>query len=615
MPYGGTLFKYLMLIAIAGCGGGEPGSGDAESGGALGRLVAAAPVCGDVAVSTELHTNGTTVGAGNDFTATTCPKNGTGKDYAYEFTAPATGRYLVDTTGTLFNDVLYALDGCGGAEIACSNDFDVAVPGAESLLLDLTAGQVAVVVVDSFRKPGAFSLNITPVPDVETNCADGVDEDYDLALDCSDADCAASPDCFETCGDGVDNDGNGLVDCEEHACKVLAECDEICDDGVDNDNDFRPDCLDLECDLFLACTETSCNDGVDNNNNFNVDCFDLDCIDFLGCAEICDDGVDNNGNGLVDCYDHPCQGALFCTEDCADGLDNDGDFATDCGDADCDALVQCLETKCKDGLDNDGNSLADCRDPDCDTALACKENCKDGIDNDNDFLTDCADSTCATKPTCQEVCDDGVDNDGNSLVDCFDPDCSAFATCAEQCADGADSDHDGLVDCDDADCDLDAACAEDCANLLDDDGDARPDCLDSSCAADLACAPVCPQVDLGGVAPVELVGDTYGAPDAFTSRCAPDAALFGLFGSASDASHTFTAPVEGDYTFDSRNSSFAVLLAIVDGDCLGTELVCESGAFTPNPVLVVHLLQGQTVVVVVDGSDASHSGPYVINVY
>jgi hypothetical protein len=58
------------------------------------------------------------------------------------------------------------------------------------------------------------------VPSTEI-CDDGLDNDCDELIDCSDANCSASPHCLpetEICGDCIDNDGDGLVDYEDPDC-------------------------------------------------------------------------------------------------------------------------------------------------------------------------------------------------------------------------------------------------------------------------------------------------------------------------------------------------------------------------------------------------------------
>ncbi len=53
----------------------------------------------------------------------------------------------------------------------------------------------------------------------------------------------------EDCADGVDNDFDGDVDCSDSDCFGVAPCDveALCDDGLDNDGDGSVDCDDLDC--------------------------------------------------------------------------------------------------------------------------------------------------------------------------------------------------------------------------------------------------------------------------------------------------------------------------------------------------------------------------------
>ena len=116
------------------------------------------------------------------------------------FVAPAAGTWVFDTLGSAYDTVLYALDACGGAELACNDDFG---GGRESeVRLALAAGQAVFLTVDGYGvRNGAWSLNATLLPAVEAACFDGIDEDLDGALDCADSDCAASAGCV--CVDGT----------------------------------------------------------------------------------------------------------------------------------------------------------------------------------------------------------------------------------------------------------------------------------------------------------------------------------------------------------------------------------------------------------------------------
>lgn len=187
---------------------------------------------------------------------------------------------------------------------------------------------------------------------------------------------------FEVCDDGIDNDHNGLVDCSDfRSCR--------CDTPNENDP--------------YAGRERDCRDGLDDDGDGRVDCYDEDCWDVCSGAEYaapapvaakerrCDDGIDNDGDGLVDCQDLDCSHLCVVPPyaaprpiarreyDCFDGMDDDGDGAVDCEDVDCIAVCQgaeyaapvhSFETNCRDGIDNDADGLTDWADPDCQPSVA-----------------------------------------------------------------------------------------------------------------------------------------------------------------------------------------------------------------------------------------------------
>lgn len=109
----------------------------------------------------------------------------------------------------------------------------------------------------------------------ECNCADGIDNDNDGAIDNADTDC------MEICNDGIDNNGNGSIDCNDfywcdnHPCcnTPTSECD--CTDGLDNDGDGDFDCDDSDCQIIMEC---DCFDGLDNDGDGAIDCDDPDCL-------------------------------------------------------------------------------------------------------------------------------------------------------------------------------------------------------------------------------------------------------------------------------------------------------------------------------------------------
>lgn len=82
-------------------------------------------------------------------------------DFAYSFTAPATGGYTFDTLGTFFDTKLYVLDGaaCNGTEIACNDNYQF--DQASALSVQLVEDQSVVIVVDgNTNDNGPFTLNV-----------------------------------------------------------------------------------------------------------------------------------------------------------------------------------------------------------------------------------------------------------------------------------------------------------------------------------------------------------------------------------------------------------------------------------------------------------------------
>lgn len=379
----------------------------------------------------------------------------------------------------------------------------------------------------------------------EILCADLVDNDGDMLVDCADGDCAGVPPCEMpemTCNDGIDNDGDGAIDCADTDCigaigpgGITCEMPEVtCNDGGDNDGDGVTDCSDSDCSGTPACPE-NCTNGVDDDANTLVDCADPACQPFDTDGDTCDECAALTGPAVSPAMDGPdadmdgiCDSNMPPPElDCDDGIDNDADGPIDCADTDCLGMLgpggitcEMPELTCNDLGDNDGDVGIDCQDMDCNglvgepagTALCeipDELTCNDGFDNDAQGLPDCMDPDCQPggagmgADVCFEVtCNDGLDNDMDGPIDCADTfDCCGVALCetdplcesvaAGNCTDTLDNDNDGVTDCADPGCALDPMCEfpeVTCDDLFDNDGDGAPDCLDPDCAG-LTCAP------------------------------------------------------------------------------------------------------------------------------
>jgi hypothetical protein len=141
-----------------------------------------------------------------------------------------------------------------------------------------------------------------PAGDPERVCDDGVDDDCDTLVDCSDPDCLGI-DCSEGLGSGEVCDAMG-----ECTCPTTESDAASCQDGVSNDCDALVDCLDPDCTgvrcdaatglcIGGSCDEcpggeiagegstggmATCTDEEDNDCDTLIDGEDPDCCRFFG---------------------------------------------------------------------------------------------------------------------------------------------------------------------------------------------------------------------------------------------------------------------------------------------------------------------------------------------
>ncbi|MFO0632194.1 MAG: hypothetical protein U0168_05015 [Nannocystaceae bacterium] len=100
---------------------------------------------------------GTTVGAGDDVPAQAC--GGGGEEVVWRWTAPTSGSFSFDLSGSSFDTVLTVQQGdCGGATLGCNDD---GIGSASAVTVDLLAGQSVAIVIDSYSLYGGnYMLNI-----------------------------------------------------------------------------------------------------------------------------------------------------------------------------------------------------------------------------------------------------------------------------------------------------------------------------------------------------------------------------------------------------------------------------------------------------------------------
>jgi hypothetical protein len=486
------------------------------------------------------------------------------------------------------------------------------------------------------------------------------------------------------CADGLDNDGDGAVDDADAACAAGAtqEADDpppACDDGVDNDGDGATDLEDPDC--------ASASDGTEADDG----------------SPDCDDGADNDGDGLEDYPDDPgcfsplqddeedaCPDGAMCPE-CGNGLDDDGDgdvdFPEDTG---CDAASDDQErrpdpTACAGvpfepmpdsltvtaTLQSGASRIAS---PTCGgtgservyelyvaepSVLFASTNFSQTVfDSVLSLRTRCTDDTtelacndnaagAATGSTLTEAVEPGyyyvvVDGKGAASVGTFrldvafypgpgtacDPavpgDCAPGLVCRTLegatgptceppvCDDGVDDDADGT-----ADFPADPGCAsatdatEDdpcpgagcpaCANDVDDDGDGQADF-----PADTGCTSASQPLEGCGAERDAFQRITSGTVSGTTVGAQPDFALTcATTGSAPDVVYVLDLP-QPVTTLSVNAAGFDTVVAIKDAGCSATNLACSDG----QPTTASNLPAG-TYAVIVDGYGTS-SGAFTL---
>lgn len=173
------------------------------------------------------------------------------------------------------------------------------------------------------------------------------------------------------------------------------------------------------------------------------------------------------------------------------------------------------------------------------------------------------------------------------------------------CADKADNDKDGLVDCEDPDCEITPDCASEiCDDGLDNEGDGLIDCEDEDCAKEELCLVPCADEILTGTPPFMHTGTTGGMVNDSTPSC--------TYSNSPDVALAFTAPVDGNYAFDTDGTGWDTALYLYNG-CGGGELTCNDDAIGLQSRVTASMTAGQTVIIVVDGY-GTNGGNYRLNV-
>jgi len=145
-----------------------------------------------------------------------------GSEAVFELDLRAGDRVVVQENGGL-NAVVRLLNSCSpGAACIMSVDTDDAFEKVVPV-----AGTYYAVVEASYSSPYSTDYDILVGVKKNEVCDDGVDNDLDGDVDCSDTDCFGDPaGCsVETfCADGWDNDSDGTLDCDDTDCAGTLVC-------------------------------------------------------------------------------------------------------------------------------------------------------------------------------------------------------------------------------------------------------------------------------------------------------------------------------------------------------------------------------------------------------
>ncbi len=229
----------------------------------------------------------------------------------------------------------------------------------------------------------AYDITVNLVPDTETICDDGLDNDMDGLIDCADPDCFGQTGCtVETiCNDGQDNDLDGLTDCEDPDCATYSYCEESqsCQAPLHVDSfpfaisgdDFYADFTNDH--TFTGGGSVGCGTANGSEAVFTVDLLagqrlrmdepgSLDVVfRVLGTCTtspytclLSQDSPETNVQFVA-----PVDGTYFIVLEAyySSHTSRAYDFTMHRFDV--------TETSCDDGIDNDGDGLTDCADPDC----------------------------------------------------------------------------------------------------------------------------------------------------------------------------------------------------------------------------------------------------------
>lgn len=304
--------------------------------------IALAAVCAnaDFDLFSNLSATGDTTGASDSFEPSCQTTNGA--DLSYEWIAPSTGAFIVDTEGSTHPDTIvavYASD-CT-TELACDDD------GGTGLLsttrFDAVAGSRYLIVVDSYNATaGAFQLNIAPV--ALTTCSN--DATGAVGVTYTGTTCGAGDDV----GDVSCTNSTGNEDVVYAFTPTVSGTYtfDLSGSAFDTVMSVRAT---SDCDTELECDDDS---GVGTASSITMD------LDAGVTYSVVIDGYNNN-SGTPLCGDFTLSIYDGCPDDDADGICNADDICTGddtSGDSDIDGICDDLDFNLTVGTPTRGQRVA-----------------------------------------------------------------------------------------------------------------------------------------------------------------------------------------------------------------------------------------------------------------
>lgn len=474
-------------------------------------------------------------------------------------------------------------ESCDRDEVVCeTNDasgmaswgFYALPPGTYRLAVKAPAG---------FGDPGTATITLTAIDGtVESDCANGIDEDGDGRTDCEDADCAEFPACVpEDCENAIDDNENGLTDCQDPACFTAPAClpPETCTNGLDDDGDGRTDCADLDCAGSAPCAGSEC---VVNHQLGTLSRGDT--VEWSFSTDLAVDNV------AVSC-------AAGAGPDLVGGfrLTHDSNVAFSFTQQGYHVVALATESGATSWCD--------------DAEIACLDPGGVDLGLERHFMLPAARYFLLV-----EAVSEAATGLGTMELQIYDPS-------VELCDDSLDNDGDGQTDCADDDCTADPACVPEtrCHDGLDDDGDGWTDCADLDCMGTNACFPAAcvPDRDMGPVGPLNpgfITSSTSGQSDRHTTPCA-------LGGGGPDRVIAFSLQSESAVTLRLNQDSGAdhvmtlALPAGPAGDCDTAIYLCEEAGSAGLPVVVqLETLPAGVYYVIVDTYGPWGEGGFTLQV-